>query len=129
MKPTSLFLFALLVASGCKRTAESPKSAPPTNVQVVHAHRGAIARNAVFPANVLAYQTATLYAKIPGYLKAIAVDKGDAVQAGDFIAELEAPELVAELGKYQADVEVAEINLKRINEARQKAADLVVPLA
>ena len=37
--------------------------------------------------------SATLYSKVAGYLKAIHVDKGDKVEAGQVIAEIESPEL------------------------------------
>jgi membrane fusion protein, multidrug efflux system len=39
----------------------------------------------------LPYQTATLYAQVSGYLKAIYCDKGDAVKKGQLLAEIESP--------------------------------------
>ena len=39
------------------------------------------------------YKTATLYAKVSGYLARIAVDAGDRVKQGQFIAEITSPEL------------------------------------
>jgi RND family efflux transporter MFP subunit len=42
------------------------------------------------------YKTATLYAKVSGYLSRIAVDAGDRVKAGQFIAEIHSPELDAQ---------------------------------
>ncbi|MEO8628035.1 MAG: efflux RND transporter periplasmic adaptor subunit [Betaproteobacteria bacterium] len=39
------------------------------------------------------YKTATLYAKVSGYLARIAVDAGDHVKQGQFIAEITSPEL------------------------------------
>ena len=42
------------------------------------------------------YKTATLYAKVSGYLARIAVDAGDRVKAGQFIAEINSPELDAQ---------------------------------
>ena len=33
-----------------------------------------------------------IYAKVPGYLKAIYVDKGDRVHAGQVLAKIESPE-------------------------------------
>ncbi len=130
MKTTTVIVLVFALMAGCKRAAtESANSTPPLTVHIVHPHKGEITRSISLPGNVLAYQTAMLYAKIPGYLKAIAVDKGDSVKEGDVIAEIEDPELLAELPKYQAEVEVAEANQRRISDAQKKAPDLVVPLA
>ncbi|HEY3876725.1 MAG TPA: efflux RND transporter periplasmic adaptor subunit, partial [Candidatus Kapabacteria bacterium] len=38
------------------------------------------------------FETATLYAKISGYLKSIRVDKGDRVRSGELLATIESPE-------------------------------------
>lgn len=110
--------------------------------------RGEIFRFVTLPGSIKANQQATLYAKVPGYLKTLTVDIGDRVRAGQLIAELEVPELEAERGKWratvnraQAEVSVAQaeiakakaqlaasdVELKRLREARHKAADLVVP--
>jgi membrane fusion protein (multidrug efflux system) len=55
------------------------------------------------------------------------VDKGDAVREGALLADIEVPELLADRTKFQADVEVAALDFKRVSEAQQKAPDLVVP--
>ena len=75
----------------------------------------------------MAYQEATLYAKVAGYLKTINVDKGDTVKEGDTLAEIEAPEMEADLVKARAEAEAAQIDYKRVTEAQKKASDLVVP--
>jgi membrane fusion protein (multidrug efflux system) len=89
--------------------------------------RGEIIRYVTLPGSIKANQQATLYAKIAGYLKSLAVDKGDAVKAGQAIAEIEVPELLADIAKSKAEVEVAEIEYKRVSEAQKKAPDLVMP--
>jgi membrane fusion protein (multidrug efflux system) len=66
---------------------------------------------------------------VTGYLKTIAVDKGDRIKQNEFMAEIEAPELLADVAKYKAELVVAEIDLKRLAESQQKAPDLVVPQA
>ena len=96
-------------------------------MQVVPLRRGPITRNVTLPAEVKAYQEATLYAKVAGYLKRITVDKGDRVKAGDLIADIEVPERLADLAKYKAEAEVAELDYKRLRESQKKAPDLVVP--
>jgi len=101
--------------------------APATPVQTIHPKHSEIVRRVTLPGNVMAYQEATLYAKVAGYLKTIAVDKGDAVKEGDLLAEIEAPEMLADLVKEKAEAEVADLDYKRISGAQKKASDLVMP--
>src|SRR5204862_5011688 len=54
-----------------------------------------------------------VYAKIAGYLKTIAVDKGDRVKRGDLLAELESPELDDQVRNARATYD-----LKRVTDAR-----------
>ena len=51
------------------------------------------------------YKTATLYSKVSGYLARIAVDAGDHVKAGQFIAEITSPELDAQYRGANASLE------------------------
>ena len=132
----SAMAFLLSVASlgllcGCDRpAAEVPQAAPPpASVQIVHPTRGSIIRSITLPGEIKPYQAATLYAKVTGYLKTITVDKGDSVKEGALLAEIEAPELLADLARYKAEVEVAELDYKHLSEAQKKAPDLVVPLS
>src|SRR5204863_5017855 len=83
--------------------------------------------NITLPGNVLAYQQATLYAKVAGYLKTITVDKGDRVKEGDLIADIEVPEMLADRAKYKTELEVADLDYKRLRESQKKFPDLVVP--
>ncbi|HEY2951993.1 MAG TPA: efflux RND transporter periplasmic adaptor subunit [Verrucomicrobiae bacterium] len=124
-------VLSLSLLSGCDRskgsTTAAKSSAPVPNVQVAHLKRGEIVRTITLPGQVRAYSEATLYAKVAGYLKSIAVDRGDSVRAGDGIAEIEAPELLADVTKLKAEVELAKIELKRVTEAQKEAPDLVIP--
>jgi membrane fusion protein (multidrug efflux system) len=45
------------------------------------------------------------------------------------LAEIEPPELIADRARYRAELQVADIDLKRLGEAQKKAPDLVVPLS
>jgi RND family efflux transporter MFP subunit len=124
----ALSLFGTLC--GCRPSAgEAPAKAPaPITVQTVLPRRGEIARSITLPTfRILAYQAATIYAKVPGYLRTLTVDKGDAVQAGQLLGEIEVPELLADEIQWQAETEVAHTNYERMAEARAKAPDLVVP--
>jgi len=117
---------------GCKQRASAPTKETPAAavaVQLVKPTRGPITRTITLPGEIKANQQATLYAKVSGYLKSIAVDKGDEVKEGALLAEIEVPELLADLAKSKAEVELAKVEYKRISEAQSKAPDLVVPLS
>jgi membrane fusion protein (multidrug efflux system) len=64
------------------------------------------------------WQTATLYGKVAGYVKTMAVDRGDHVTAGQVVAEVQSPET-----DRQFDSAVADLENKRKNE--QRARDLM----
>jgi membrane fusion protein (multidrug efflux system) len=124
-----LSILTLVVLCGCERAAAPPpKAAPaaPIDVKVAQPHRGEITRSISLPATIAPFQEATLFAKVGGYLKTIAVDKGDSVKAGDLLAELEVPELIADLAKFKADLELADIENRRVIDAQKRAPDLVV---
>ena len=122
------FVLSLLILLGCGKPSLKPQSKPaaPVSVRLVPVKTGEATRSITLPGNVLAFQQATLYAKVAGYVKTVSVDKGDAVKSGALLAELEVPELIADQAKYKAELEVAALDYKRTSEAQQKAPDLVV---
>lgn len=124
MKIMSNQTFCLLVALVIAGLAS--EASAQTSVKLVQPKRGEILRNVTLPANIAANQQVTLCARVAGYLKAISVDKGDEVKAGDVIAEIEAPELIAEAAKYKAESEIAILDYKRAMDAQKKAPDLIV---
>ena len=120
---------ALAPSLSCRQAEPSPSPAPPppSVVSVARVKRGAISRSVTLPATIRAHEQAVLYAKVAGYLKTIKVDKGDRVREGELLAEIESPELVADLARQKAEVAVADVAYKRVSEAQKKAPDLVMP--
>src|SRR5436190_23564758 len=104
----------MLATSGCKPGGDVAARKPdgPIAVRVVQPKKGEIMGSVTLPAMVAANQQVTLYAKATGYLQKISVDKGDEVKEGDLLAEIEAPELIADLGKAKAELDVAQIEYK-----------------
>ena len=84
-------------------------------------------RRMVLPAQVVAFRSALITAKVAGYLKSIPVDKGDQVKAGELIADLEVPELLADRLQYKAELDVAQRDYQRMQQAMKSAPDLVTP--
>ncbi|HYM35304.1 MAG TPA: efflux RND transporter periplasmic adaptor subunit, partial [Steroidobacteraceae bacterium] len=117
---------ALLICAVAR--AEAASANKPMEVEVTHPTMGSINRWITLPGDVHALQETTLYAKVAGYLKSIRVDKGDTVKTGDTLAEIEAPELIADLARYRAETEVAKAEYERTQQAVQHAPDLVVPV-
>ncbi|MBV8360416.1 MAG: efflux RND transporter periplasmic adaptor subunit [Deltaproteobacteria bacterium] len=62
------------------------------HVLVMQLKADASERMADLPASVHGYVETPVYAKIPGYMKTINVDKGDRVKAGQVIAVIQSPE-------------------------------------
>jgi RND family efflux transporter MFP subunit len=125
-----IVIAALALLGACDhrqgQSAQTPLD-PPVQVHITHLSTGPITRSVMLPAQVIAFQEATLYAKVSGYLKSIAVDKGDKVAAGAVLARIEIPELVASRAKQQAELKAAQADYDRLQESLQKLPDLVVP--
>ncbi len=104
--------------------AVSAQTAP--EVAVAQPHRGPVTRFVTLPGTLRSNQQATLYAKVPGYLASLAVDRGDRVKAGQPLARLEAPELLATLAKAEEEVRTAKADSLRLEEAGKGTPGLVV---
>jgi len=88
------------------------------HVQVFRVGGLAHARKIELPASIHGYIETAIYAKTPGYLKAIYVDKGDRVHQGEVLAVLQSPELDKEVADARAN-----LWLQRVTDARKQ--DLV----
>ncbi len=121
MKP----LLLLILLSTLAHAIELPATKPT---------KGTIHRWVTLPATLAPWQQATLFAKVTGYVKTIKVDKGDAVKAGQVIAEIEVPELETDLVKYEAEAvalkpafEFAQQEYDRLIKAQKSSPDLILP--
>ncbi len=113
-------LLSLSFCNGLIQAADIPATRP---------KNGIIQRWISLPSSLAPRQQVDLRARVTGYVKNITVDKGDVVQAGQLLAQIEIPELEADLIKNRAEVHAAEIEVKRLHEARQKSPDLILPQA
>lgn len=91
-------------------------------VQVVRPTRSPPAFDFSLPGSAEPLTTATLYARINGYLKSRLVDIGDHVQEGQLVAEIDAPELDAQLSQAKAQLEQtrAAEGIARVTYEREK---------
>ncbi|MSU24404.1 MAG: efflux RND transporter periplasmic adaptor subunit [Opitutus sp.] len=114
---------------GITVTSQAAEAAGALEVKAARPGRGEIHRFVSLPGTLRADQQVTLYPKVAGYLKTISVDKGDQVRAGQVLAEIEVPELVADVARHRADVEVAAAAFNRLSVAQAKSPDLITPAA
>ena len=99
---------------------ESTKSATQVTVEVTQVKTDRKPHDLILPGDIQAYQVATLYARTNGYIKAWHTDIGSKVTEGQLIAEIEAPDVdaqlrqtVANLGQARANLEIARLNFER----------------
>jgi membrane fusion protein (multidrug efflux system) len=85
-------------------------------VQVVTVGAGPKERLITLLGDTRAYQTATLYSKVGGYLKDISVDRGDLVKAGQVVAEIESAETDNQFTSAVLDLENKRKNAKRAHD-------------
>ena len=125
-----LILLLTLAAAGftvgCSNTpaaAANTQTERARAVAVDRVTRQDLTRTLELAAEFRPYQEIDLFAKIPGYLKAIYVDVGDAVKKGQLIAELEAPEMTQELAQAEATLKRTQLDIERArSEVRRSEA-------
>jgi RND family efflux transporter MFP subunit len=83
-------------------------------IEVVSTVAGPSFRTIKLLGDVRSGASATLYSKVAGYLKIMHVDKGDKVEAGQVLAEIESPELDQQFAGASADLANKKRNFDRI---------------
>ena len=63
------------------------------------------------PGQLDPYETVAVYPKVTGFVKSIRVDRGSRVRTGELMAQLEAPELIAQRAEAQSKLHAAEAQL------------------
>src|SRR5215467_12325423 len=82
-------------------------------VEVIRVSRGSAQTTLVLPGTMQAITEAPILARADGYLKRRVADLGDRVQAGQVLAEIDAPELDQQLEQAQAAVDQAQAALEQ----------------
>jgi RND family efflux transporter MFP subunit len=87
----------------------APQTVPQLEVTTVKSQK--LNTTERLPAELIPYESVDIYAKETGFVKSIKVDRGSKVTQGELIAELEAPELVAQRAQANAAYRSAESQL------------------
>jgi membrane fusion protein, multidrug efflux system len=112
-------VLSLLAAPACRGHAAAPpteKTAPaaPPIVEVVTVLEQPLNVTLSLPGELTPYQTVAVYSRVTGFVKSIPVDRGTRVIAGQQLATLEAPELVAQRSEAQSKLQSAEAQLAAV---------------
>ncbi|MBX6771622.1 MAG: efflux RND transporter periplasmic adaptor subunit [Chloroflexi bacterium] len=122
----SVLLAAVIVGAGCSRVPPGPTTPIPalkiTPVPRATAvvTRGPISQAIHFIGRVAAVRQADLSFKAPGQIAKVAVKPGDAVKAGQVLAELDGGDLPVQIAQARLNVQLAQL---RVDQARAQAAD------
>jgi RND family efflux transporter MFP subunit len=90
-------------------------------VSVVTPEQGVSGLQTTLPGNIQAWYEASLYARVSGYLKKWYEDYGAHVKKGQLLAEIDAPDLDAQLAAADATLKAAEAQVK-VREAEMEFA-------
>jgi membrane fusion protein, multidrug efflux system len=99
------------------------------HVLVAKVGRMPATRDVKLPATARGFDQTEIYAKVPGYIKSLRVDKGDHVHAGELLATIESPETDQQVHNTRAAYQIAKITddrnltLVRENVISQQTAD------
>jgi membrane fusion protein, multidrug efflux system len=113
--PGALWVSLPLGVAGC-RAASSPPARQPADagaatVDVVRVVQQPVNVTLSMPGELAPYQSVAIYPKVTGFVRTIRVDRGSRVRAGDVLAELEAPEFLAQRAEAQSKLQAAESQL------------------
>lgn len=110
MKPRNLATFVLFALA-----------APAQTVNTVAVVSDRVERTVLLPGEFQPYQTVDLYARVPGFVESVNVDRGSSVKRGELLLTLSAPEMKAQI--LEAEAKVKSLQAQQLEaEARIAAA-------
>jgi membrane fusion protein (multidrug efflux system) len=127
------------VAAACKSSAQNQavqstaSPAPAQTVNVTEVVSLEMNRQVRLPGELQPYQDVAIYARVPGFVETINVDRGSVVRRGQLLARLRAPELDAQRSEAEARSRAAQSQrveaAARVNSARAQRLEAEAKLA
>ncbi|MEI7969697.1 MAG: efflux RND transporter periplasmic adaptor subunit [Betaproteobacteria bacterium] len=103
---------------------ETRELAVPT-VAVLQPERGDGSADLVLPGNLQPHAETAIHARASGYLKRWTAEIGTAVKAGDLLAEIDIPEVDAQLQQARADLATARVQFEQAQRTSSRWQELV----
>ena len=116
----SLLTLGACRAGGPAETNEKAGPAGPPTIEVVRVVEQPINVTLSLPGELTPFQTVALYSRVTGFVKAIGVDRGSRVHAGQELAVIEAPELVAQKSEAQSSCRAPRLNSAPVRSSRSR---------
>ena len=113
----SVLLYAKTLFANQSSSTDEGKAGLKINVEVISPRAGGIDRKCVQPCTLEAFDDATLYAKVSGYLAGQNVDRGSVVKKGDILARISVPEYEKQVKMDAAEVQLAEAKVDQMTAA------------
>jgi multidrug efflux pump subunit AcrA (membrane-fusion protein) len=113
---SGLIIMTTVLAGGCSSGTPTSEPVPgaaagPPTVEVIEVAERPIDLTLDLPGELTPYQSVAIFPKVTGFVKAIRVDRGTRVRSGEVLAQLEAPELVAQRAEAQSKLQAAEAQM------------------
>jgi len=83
------------------------------HVLVAKVGRMPATRQVKLPATTRGFDETEIYAKVPGYIKSLRVDKGDRIHTGELLAVIESPETDQQVRNAEAAYQIAKLTNER----------------
>jgi RND family efflux transporter MFP subunit len=106
-------------------TSPSDRTGALLEVQVMRPIKRDVMQTLRLPATISPYYQTTLYSKVSGYLKSIAVDKGDIVKAGQILAVIDDPELRERYHQAESEYQIKKVTYERLANVRKENPDVI----
>ncbi|HEY9433869.1 MAG TPA: efflux RND transporter periplasmic adaptor subunit [Blastocatellia bacterium] len=141
MQTFLVFVLIIATTTACRssaqdqaaKTAASPAPAQTPTVTVAEVVSLELNRQLRLPGELQPFQDVAIYAKVPGFVESINVDRGSVVRSGQLLARLRAPELDAQRGEAEARSRAAQSQrveaAARVNSARAQRLEAEAKLA
>jgi RND family efflux transporter MFP subunit len=110
---TAGFVLAREVRLQSQTAALAQRAEAGPHVLVASVGHSAATREVRLPATTRGFDETEIYAKVPGYLKSIRVDKGDRVRKGELLAVIESPETDQQVRNAVAAYRLARVTDRR----------------
>jgi RND family efflux transporter MFP subunit len=100
-----LSIASTLVLFAATAAAQGPAPVP-APVEVVRVTSKSVDRQVKLPGEFQPYLAVSIYAKLPGFVKRVDVDRGSTVKQGQVLVTIEAPEMQAQIVEAQSKAQV-----------------------